>query len=163
MSGASEVLLVGRTSALVPCLSILLRRTASHLCRDPRSTAFLCNRAIIRDNRRISLSNIPTKSSFRISSKAYARFRAARFPFAVGLITENLRSRGLMSRMIKRLNSRRSINRVIIPLSLPSPTASCPGVIILASTQRRRTLASWTVIPNLRKRRSSDVCSLMEV
>src|SRR5256884_3524399 len=44
--------------------------------------------------------------------------------------------------------------------SLPRATASCPGVILRASTQRRSTLASCTVIPNLRKRRSSDVCSL---
>ena len=46
-----------------------------------------------------------------------------------------------------------------MPLSVPSQTASCPGVTLLASMQRRSTRASRTVIPNLRNRRSSDVAA----
>ena len=74
---------------------------------------------------------------------------------------EILRSRRSVARVKNRLASRRSINRVILPLSLPRATASCPGVILRASTHRTSTLASWTVIPNLRKQRFSDVCNVI--
>jgi hypothetical protein len=126
-------------------------------------TAFLCSCASIWLNPRRSLSKIPAKSSFRMLSNTDATSSAARFPFAVGLMIENLRLRRSILRVSKRLASRRSINRVIFPGSLPRAAASCPGVTFRASTQRSRTLASCAVIPNLRKRRSSDVCSLMHV
>ena len=112
---------------------------------------------------RTSLSLTPAKSSIRTLSNTTASSRATCFPFAVGVITEDLRPRRLTSRFTRRLASRRSINRVTMPLSLARSTGRCEGLLLRPSTQRIRTLASCAVIPKPASRRWSDVCSTMQV
>ena len=142
---------------------VRLRNVVSIFFLAPMRTAFLYRRASILLNRSTSLCNIPTNSSSRVPLNTESKSHAFAFPCIVGLMTDILRSLWSISRVIQPFSSRRRINRVIIALSLLRLTASCPGVVLPASTQRTSTFASCMVMPNGRKRRSSDVCNLMDI